>query len=716
MKTYAYGFPRLGKNREFKKNTEDYWKEKITQNILFSELDKIQNENKTRYKSRVDYFPDGEMTLYDPMLDMAVLFGLYKPSSLHEYYNLCRGPNALEMTKWFNTNYHYLVTDFKTLPSSDFQLNLNHFSLRFRKSNFPSFIGPFTFLKLSKGIEPDQFRSLFLSLMSCYKQLFSNFKQVHIEEPAFVLDLSEEEINLISEGYQSLSGIKTWTSLVTYYESVDWIKKLLSFPVSEIGLDLIRGKENYDYILKNGFPEDKILIAGLVDGRNIWKNNLADSLGKLKNLSKTVKNLAVSNAAPLFHLPVSLEGENSMLWEVKRKLSFASEKLNEIHELARAFKGGEQPETKDSKGKNYKDTSVKKRISELKENDFTKSVSFQQRKKIHDSILKLPAFPTTTIGSFPQTDLVRKNRSAFNQGKISGQEYETYIFTQIDHLIEFQESLNLDVFVHGEFERTDMVEFFAQKLSGIETTTSGWIISYGTRTYRPPIIFSDVSRPSPMTLKEILYAQSKTKKPVKGMLTGAVTLIAWSFCREDIPVEEVAYQFSLCLKDEIMDYEKNGIKIVQVDEAAFREKAPIKKNKWPDYFYWAVRSFNLATNTLPSTQIHTHMCYSEFGEIIRYIDQMDFDVISIEVSRSKGDILSSFEDIDFKRQIGLGVWDIHSPSVPSVEKMMDIVRRSLQKISKENFWLNPDCGLKTRQWPEVKEALTNMMNTAKALR
>jgi 5-methyltetrahydropteroyltriglutamate--homocysteine methyltransferase len=362
------------------------------------------------------------------------------------------------------------------------------------------------------------------------------------------------------------------------------------------------------------------------------------------------------------------------------------------------------------------DPEVRRRVAALTPSDFTKKVSVEERRKVHDKSLGLPLFPTTTIGSYPQTEDVRAKRAAFVKGDISGEEYDAYIRSKIDWLITFQEALGLDVLVHGEYERTDMVEFFAQNLDGIATSNSGWIISYGTRTYRPPIICGDVSRPHPMTVKEIVYAQSRTARPVKGMLTGAVTIIAWSFCREDIPVADVAYQISLCLKDEIRDYEKAGIRIVQVDEAAFREKAPVKRRDWPGYFEWAVKSFNLATNTDPGTQIHTHMCYSEFGEIIRYIDKMDFDVISIEASRSKGDIISSFEDIGFKRQIGLGVWDIHSPAVPSAGKMLDIVKRSLQNLPEENFWLNPDCGLKTRQWREVKQALINMVVTSQTLR
>lgn len=715
MKTYVYGFPRLGEKREFKKTVEGFWKGDIGENQLWDTLTDIQETNNTKCKKVIDFVPDTEVSLYDPMLDTAILLGIFNPQTLHDYYELCRGGKALEMTKWFNTNYHYLVTDFSVIQDIKFRLNIDHFALRFKKGQFPTIIGPFTFLKLSKGLNFEQFKDAFFKVIPVYRQYLSLFKQVQIDEPAFALDLTQEEIDMIKEGYGLLSGACQRTTVVVYYAGVDWLQELISLPVSGIGLDFIRGSENLDEICKKRFPDSKTLIAGLIDGRNVWRNDITDSVDKLKALSRSVKNLAVSNAAPLYHLPISLRDENKMALSIKKHLSFAEEKLVEIKRVAECFNGAEIVEEKVNLD-GFRDETVRKRISALNDDEFHKSVSLEERKKIHRDILGLPLFPTTTIGSYPQTKEVRAKRAAFNKGTLTREEYRQYVHSQIDALVLFQENTGLDVFVHGEFERTDMVEFFAQNLNGILTTESGWIISYGTRTYRPPVIFGDISRPSAMTVDEIVYAQSRTKKPVKGMLTGAVTIIAWSFCREDIPTSDVAYQISLCLRDEIRDYEKAGIKIVQVDEAAFREKAPIKKRDWPGYFDWAVKSFNLATNTSPKTQIHTHMCYSEFGEIIEYINQMDFDVISIEAARSKGDIISSFEKINFQRQIGLGVWDIHSPAVPSVERMLDVVKRSLQKIPKDNFWLNPDCGLKTRQWPEVKQALANMVAAAQRLR
>lgn len=716
MKTYAYGFPRIGINREYKKVVEDFWRNKVDEGKVISILSKIQKQQIEIYTKYVDTFPQGEISFYDPMLDTAILLGIYDPKNLKEYYELCRGPNALEMTKWFNTNYHYLVTDFSEIKDHSFRANLKNIAIQFKKCSFPQFIGPFTFLKLSKGIDKEDFRDLFITLIDVYREILSNYEQVQIDEPAFVMDLERDEISLIKEGYRLLGDSKCKITLMTYYDSVDFMDDLLSLPVSAIGLDFVHGKTSYEYILKRGFPEDKILIAGLVDGRNVWKNDIAESVNKLKILSERVSRLMVSNAAPLYHLPISIAFEDKMDVDLKKHLSFAQEKLEELKTIKLCFEGQKEiPEryTLESYGRNEE---VRKRIASLREEDFVKKVPYQERRKAHNALPNLPLFPTTTIGSYPQTSELREKRRAYREGKISFEEYKEYIRSEIDKVIRFQEDLGLDVLVHGEFERTDMVEFFAQKLSGFASTEHGWVLSYGTRVYRPPIIFGDISRPNPMTLDEIKYAQTKTNRPVKGILTGPVTMLAWSYCREDIPIEDIAYQLALALKDEILDYEREGIKIVQVDEPAFREKAPIKKRDWQEYFNWAVRAFNLATNTSPETQIHTHMCYSEFGEIIEYILKMDFDVISIEASRSRGDIIKYFQNVGFERQIGLGVWDVHSPMVPSVEDMAEIVKRALEVFPKESLWINPDCGLKTRGWEETKAALRNLVELAKKLR
>jgi len=531
-----------------------------------------------------------------------------------------------------------------------------------------------------------------------------------------VMELSREEIRWIQQVYHKLGLRNPNINLFTYYDSVDFLKGLYELPIKAMGLDFINGKENLANIKEHGFPKDKILIAGVADGCNIWETDIGNAVELLKELSRYTENLIISNAGPLYHLPVSMKNEQideSLL----KKIAFAEERLAELKLIVQIYTGRKHKIEDRPEILGYKvNPEIQQRIRDLKNNDFEKAVPYNERMQRQKKLLNLPSFPATTIGSFPQTMEVRKKRADFKSGRISKQEYKVFIREEIAKLIRLQEDLGLDVLVHGEFERTDMVEFFAQKLEGIATTRNGWVTSYGTRGYRPAIIYGDVSRLNPMTLEEISFAQSLTEKPVKGMLTGPVTIIAWSFVREDIPIYEVAYQIALCLQDEIKDLEKAGIKIVQIDEPAFREKAPIKKRNWCEYFNWAAKSFNLASQSKPETQIHTHICYSEFGEVINYILKMDFDVITIEASRSKGDIIECFQGVDFKRQIGLGVWDIHSPVIPDIKDMIEIIEKALKVFPKENFWINPDCGLKTRDWPETKAALKNLIELAKKMR
>lgn len=716
MQTYSYGFPKLGKNREFKKLTENFWNKKIEEAEFKEEIKKIEENIISTYGEYVDKFPVGEMSLYDNMLDTAIMVGAYNFKDLNGYYDLCRGKKALELTKWFNTNYHYLVPE---LNSPAFKVNWNKAKEKkdIFKKGIPYFIGPFTFLKLSKGVKRDEFKGLLLSLIDVYLELIKGMDEVHFDEPAFVMDSSKEDIAAIKEAYGKFKNSQVKINIFTYYDNVDFLKDLYELPVAGIGLDFVNGKENLENIKRCGFPEDKTLIAGVVNGRNIWRADIIKQVNLLKELSQHAKNIIISNAAPLSHLPLTIEGED-LDKRLLGKISFAGERLYELKLIARAFEGdmsGVEDWNKAAADIGFNEE-VKNRVKLLKDEDFIKPLSYNERVKLQKEALNLPLFPTTTIGSFPQDKDVRSKRAAFTKGLISKDEYKSFIREKIKDLVSLQEDLGLDVLVHGEFERTDMVEFFAQKLEGIATTKNGWIVSYGTRGYRPPVIYGDVSRPNPMTIEEISYAQSLSKHTVKGMLTGPVTIISWSYVRNDVPVSEVAYQIGLCLQDEIKDYEKAGIKIVQIDEPAFREKAPIKKDKWPAYFDWAVKSFNLSAISRPETQIHTHMCYSEFGEIINYISEMDFDVITIEASRSKGDIIKDFKKIDFKKQIGLGVWDIHSPAVPTSEEMEEIVKSALEVLSKENFWINPDCGLKTRKWEESKASLRNLVELAKKLR
>ncbi len=719
MKTYAYGFPRLGKNREFKKAIEAFWAGKISENELRDEIKKIEKERLATYQKYVDSFPEAEITLYDPMLDAALLFGVYKANSLEEYFALCRGKNALELTKWFNTNYHYLVPDFGG-KKPEFKISNLVWDKYSGVKECAYLIAPFTFLKLSKNLKKEDFAPALKELTSLVVNFINEkgFKSVHLDDPALVMELSEEEWELLKEAYQEFQNCKAKVYLFTYYDSVDRLSLLFDLPLAGIGVDLVHDRGENLSQLKEISPNGKVLFAGVIDGRNVWRNELFKTAELLKELSQKFE-VIITNACPLFHLPVSLEGA-TLPEELLKKVAFAEEKLKEIQLLSQILEGKEN-EPKEWVSKLHSSfgeiKEVKERIKALSEKDFVRAPSYEERKKLQEKVLNLPLFPTTTIGSYPQTEEVRRMRLLYKKGKLTREAYETFIKGEIAKVIRIQEEAGLDVLVHGEFERSDMVEYFAEKMKGIATTGNGWIISYGTRCYRPPIIYGDVARDGQMTVKEISFAQSLTQKPVKGMLTGPVTIIAWSYVREDVPVSEVAYQIALALKDEIADYEKAGIKVVQIDEPAIREKAPIKKRNWKEYFDWAIKAFRLChSSAKPETQIHTHMCYSEFGEIMEYILQMDFDVISIEASRSKGDIIESFEKVKFDRQIGLGVWDIHSPYVPSVEEMEEVVKRALRVIPKENFWINPDCGLKTRRWEEVIPALYNLVKLAKKLR
>ncbi|HIO42063.1 MAG TPA: 5-methyltetrahydropteroyltriglutamate--homocysteine S-methyltransferase, partial [Aquifex sp.] len=516
--------------------------------------------------------------------------------------------------------------------------------------------------------------------------------------------------------------------IVTYYEGIDdqYFERIVNLPVTGIGLDFVSSERNLKNIRQKGFPKGKKLVAGVVPGRNVWRLDLNKTAELLRELANIVgeENLIISNAQPLYHLPITVEPENKLPEGLKERLSFAKERLQEIALLKKLLEGDEAAKKKADEisallaqpfGRNEE---VVARIKNLKEEDFVRKPPYPERDKVQREQLKLPLFPTTTIGSFPQTPDVRKARVKYRKGELSEEEYKKFIQGKIKEAIELQEELGLDVFVHGEFERSDMVEYFAELLDGIATTSHGWVISYGSRVYRPPIIYGDVSRPNPMTVEWITYAQSLTDKPVKGMLTGPVTILNWSYAREDIPRSEIAYQIGLAILDEVLDLERNGIKIIQIDEPAFREAVPIKKEEWEGYFDWAIKAFRLSNAKVkPETQIHTHMCYSDFNDIIEQIYEMDFDVISIEASRSKGEIIEAFERFGkWDRQIGVGVYDIHSPAIPTKEEMKAVMLRVMKVLPKELLWVNPDCGLKTRKWEEVIPALKNMVEMAKELR
>ena len=737
--TSNLGYPRIGKGRELKKALEGYWQDKISEDELKETALNLQVENWGYQREiGIDLIPVNDFSLYDHMLDMATMFGFipnrfkYKekapvPPSL--YFTLARGREGiapLEMTKWFDTNYHYLVPELDTMPCLLENRPLISYSLARERAGIngkPVIVGPYTFLRLSK-IFLDK-GSLISALKDVYKEILMSLKEagvvwVQMDEPALVLDLEEEDIRLVEEVYKVLADIGLNIILQTYFGALSFYERIINLPIGAIGLDLVRGEENLENLRKYGFPSDKILSLGIVDGRNVWRTDL----NKVSNLVKEVlevakpKGLILQPSCSLIHLPISIELEGDIDSNIKGRLSFANERLKEVVKLARILKGEEGiKEDVDNFEQIGCIPEVRERVKKLKASDFERGIPYEERRKRQQAVLNLPLFPTTTIGSFPQTGDVRRIRARYKKGQIREGDYKAFIRERMAYCIGVQEGLGLDVLVHGEFERSDMVEYFAQKLTGFLVTKNGWVQSYGSRCIRPPIIYGDVSRKEAMTLEEITFAQSLTKRPVKGMITGPVTILNWSFVRNDIPKKEVAYQIALALKEEVLDLEKAGIKIIQIDEPALREGLPLKKRMRGDYLEWAVKAFRLVTSKVrPETQIHTHMCYAEFSDIIEAIDGMDADVISIECSRSQGDNIDVFEKFHYKKGIGLGVYDIHSPRVPSTEEILVTLRRCLKVLRPEQLWVNPDCGLKTRQWEEVIPSLKNMVKAAEILR
>jgi 5-methyltetrahydropteroyltriglutamate--homocysteine methyltransferase len=736
MKTYAYGYPRLGRNREFKRTVESFWNKRISETQLNQNIHALDQERIETYQRFVDQFPIGEMSLYDSMLDTAIMLGLYPQGrTISGYFELARGTQALELTKWFNNNYHYLVPELSyhsggeaqrfsliksVRPFFDFQRHAS------QTPYIPYVIGPYTFLRLSKGYLPEDFNRILSRLVPVYQELFTELKAlgatlIHVDEPAWGAEVSAEYIKVIRDTYSKL-GEAADLLVMTYYDSVDFLDQICDLPIKGLGLDLVHGSDNLAALRHFSFPSHKILILGVVDGINIWKTELKQAARQVQELQSLTKaEIWLSNAAPLYHLPVSAALETQLEPALQERIAFADERLAELRMLKTLLTKGETKEirtwnTYKHSTESWFDAGVRRRVKNLQAKDFSRELPYEKRDSIQRRQLEQPLFPTTTIGSFPQTDDVRKMRQAYRSGQVSDEAYWTFIQDKIRQLIKVQEEVGLDIFVHGEFERTDMVEFFAEKLEGIATVSNGWVLSYGTRVYRRPIIYGDIRRPSSMTVREIAFAQSLTDKPVKGMLTGPVTILAWSFARQDIPAYEVAYQLGLALYDEVKELEADGVKIIQIDEPAFRELAPMKPKRWAEYFDWAAKAYRLASKALPETQIHTHACYSDFNEIIGYIAALDADVTTIAAARSGGEVIEALERFQFPSQIGPGVYDVHSPVIPSVEAILTIIKRVTQTLPKENIWINPDCGLKTRRWEEVIPALRNMVQVAKELR
>ncbi|GIJ94729.1 5-methyltetrahydropteroyltriglutamate--homocysteine methyltransferase [Capnocytophaga stomatis] len=762
MKTNLLGYPRIGEKRELKKANEAFWAGKISEKELFEVADTIRAYNwKIQKEAGIDLIPSNDFSFYDQVLDFSFsvnaipnrFASISHLSDMELYFALARGYQkdgiditAMEMTKWFDTNYHYIVPEFYKNQSFKVRYNKALAEYQFAKDKGfetkPVLLGIVTYLLLGKEKENDFDRlDLASSLLVAYKQIVKELvaagaKTIQIDEPCLALDLCPKAKQTYLSVYEDLraSFPNTEFILTTYFGALaDNLSLALSLPFDVLHIDLVRAYEQLDDVL-NQIDSKKKLSLGVVDGRNIWINDFEKSSALIQKAQQKIGNerVLVSSSCSLLHSPCNLELENNekvLTPEIKQWLAFAKQKLAEIstikaiaeNSLTESQKSAvAQNKTSNDNRKTSKlihDTEVKARVASITKKDAHRKGAFVERQAIQEKALNLPLFPTTTIGSFPQTQEVRSWRANFKKGVLPLSEYETLLKEEIEASIRFQEEAGIDVLVHGEFERNDMVEYFGEQLKGYTFTKFGWVQSYGSRCVKPPIIYGDVSRPEPMTVRWSQYAQSLTSLPVKGMLTGPVTILQWSFVRDDQPRSTTCTQIALAIRDEVVDLEKAGIKVIQIDEPAIREGLPLRKKDWEAYYDWAIRAFRIsASGVEDSTQIHTHMCYSEFNDMIQAIADMDADVITIECSRSQMELLDVFADFKYPNEIGPGVYDIHSPRVPSVEEMSFLMEKAIKVIPQRNLWINPDCGLKTRHWEETKKALIAMVETAKQLR
>ena len=750
MNTSVIGYPRIGKDRELKFASEKFFSGELDEAGLLEVAKTIRKEDLLKQKEAgITYISSNDFSFYDNVLDTAFLFNVipqrYKDlglSELETYFALARGyqgekgnVKALAMKKWFNTNYHYLVPeiDDDTTIALTGSKPLDEFveAQELGVDTKVALVGPFTFLKLAKFTGAKKISDVYAVLTAEYIKLVSlltkvGAKTIEFDEPYLVRDLGSEDIALFKEIYSLILANKNGAKILlqTYFGDIrDIYNEVISLDFDLIGLDFVEGRKTLELVKTNGFPADKILVAGLVNGKNIWKNDYKKTLSVLNDLG--VANIVLGTSCSLLHVPYTLANETKLSEDYKKHFAFAEEKLTELNEIASLF--GTDFENSDVYKNNQnlfegridsEDKEVQAKVAAITDADYVRLPVFEEREKIQKKILNLPLFPTTTIGSFPQTSDVRKNRQEFKKGLKSKEEYVEFNKQKIAECIKLQEEIGLDVIVHGEFERNDMVEYFGENLNGYVFTEKAWVQSYGTRNVKPPIIWGDVSRKAPITVFWSKFAKSCTDKPVKGMLTGPVTILNWSFPREDISIKESILQIALAIRDEVLDLEANGISIIQIDEAALREKLPLRKSDWySEYLDFAIPAFRLVHSKVkPETQIHTHMCYSEFTDIIPAIDAMDADVITFEASRSDLQILDSLKENNFKTEVGPGVYDIHSPRVPSVEEIVAALTKMRAKIEDNKLWVNPDCGLKTRGNEETVKSLKNLVAAAKQIR
>jgi len=759
MLTQNLGYPRIGSQRQLKKSCEQYWAGKIDIQELNKIARTIKEENwQTQLDANIDLIPCNDFSFYDQTLDMSLLLGVipqrYSPvltevkgnQELDLYFAMARGYQkdglditAMEMTKWLDTNYHYLVPEFtakqefKIFSEKVFGEYQSAKQLLGAKAK-PVLLGPVSYLLLGKEKEFGFDRiDLIKALVPVYVDIINRLKQqgaewIQLDEPCLALDLSKKDKEAFEFAYRNIANRVSSVKLLvaTYFEALlDNTALAVNLPVAALHIDLVRAPEQLDEVLAL-IPERIQLSLGVVDGRNVWKNDYEKSL---KQINQAVEKLGadrviIAPSCSLLHSPIDLDLETAIDPEIKNWMAFAKQKLNEVNELNQIVEGNEGLFEVNKKAISARRSSqkvhkqaVKDRVAAITEADSTRKSAFPVRQQLHRERFNLPAFPTTTIGSFPQTDDIRQLRAKFKKGELTLEQYEQAIEQATIDVIRWQEELGIDVLVHGEFERNDMVEYFGEQLDGFLFTKNGWVQSYGSRCVKPPVIYGDVSRPKDMTVRWSKFAAAQTDKPMKGMLTGPVTILQWSFVRDDQPRSETTNQIALAIRDEVVALEQAGIGIVQIDEAAIREGLPLRKAKRAHYLDWAVGAFRItAGGVQDKTQIHTHMCYSEFNDIIEQIAAMDADVITIETSRSQMELLYAFAHFEYPNEIGPGVYDIHSPRVPTTQEMVSLLTKAADLLPAQNLWVNPDCGLKTRKWPETKAALENMVAAAKEAR
>jgi 5-methyltetrahydropteroyltriglutamate--homocysteine methyltransferase len=747
------GFPRIGAERELKFAQEKHWKGALTHAELEALGAELRRQNWQR-QSAFDLVPVGDFSFYDQVLDASFLLGNVPERAragqgqpLDAYFRVARGRAAGdagdgvaagEMTKWFDTNYHYIVPELSSQTA--FRLNAERLLAQLAEarqagvSAKPVIIGPVSYLWLGKSKDGSERLSLLPKLLPLYRELLATLARegvdwVQVDEPALVTELQPAWQQAYRTAYESLKGAGSKLLLTTYFGRLgENLPLVCSLPVDGIHLDAVSARGEVDQLLAS-LPEGRVLSLGVVSGRNIWKTDLGGALDYLEPIQQKLgERLWIAPSCSLLHVPVDLAGEKKLDQELRSWLAFAQQKLDEVRVLGKALNQG-RAAVQDALSENaralqsrrsserVKSPKVQAAVEQLSPSLGRRKAPYTERAARQAQVFKLPKFPTTTIGSFPQTAQIRKARSDFRAGKLERAQYEERMREEIQRAVREQERLGLDVLVHGEAERNDMVEYFGEQLDGYAFSELGWVQSYGSRCVKPPILFGDISRPKPMTVGWTRYAQTLTEKPMKGMLTGPVTILNWSFVRDDQPRSASCYQLALAIREEVQDLEKAGVRIIQIDEAALREGLPLRRSEWHEYLKWAVDSFRIAANGVADeTQIHTHMCYSEFNDIIESIAAMDADVITIETSRSNMELLDAFEGFEYPNEIGPGVYDIHSPNVPTEQQIVDLMNEAAKRIPAQRLWVNPDCGLKTRAWEEVLPALQNMVSAAKRLR